>query len=214
MVRLRSIGLVAAVVVGLSGCAAQPTASPAPPSPSSDPHPGAPAVVEITADGFRVLDAAGTELDEIALGDDYQPVVAALSDAIGAEPVVSEWTLEDSCKAGTYYTWDDKVWVFFYEDQRLPPFPRTELTVIAQTEGQVAFRADAGFAVGSDAAPLTAGLPADQVSTENGAFVWDKLADVVDGGGETRAFGAAAIVQDGAVSALMPKATILSGYGC
>jgi hypothetical protein len=170
-------------------------------------------VIEITAAGFRVLDADGIELGSQIIGDDAAPAVAALTEAIGAEPEVITETLDTGCVAGTYYLWDDAITLFAFDPPRRDDLTQTELTVRSADVGSLAIRTDAGFAVGDDGRAYAAGLPADQVSEQTGSFVWEKSGEI-DNGGAMIAYGGVAFTDfdSGVVTSLLTPGTALSGY--
>jgi hypothetical protein len=220
MVRLRRALVVAVLLVGVAGCAADPVPAPEPEetqtvTPTAEPQPGPPSLLEITAEGFRVLDAEGAELAAHVIGDDPAPAVAVLTEAIGGAPTVTTYTLDTGCVGGTSYDWGEAISLFAYDPPRREDFPQTELWVRAAQAGSLSVQTDAGFGIGDDGRAVAAGLPADQVNiTQNGAFVWDKTGDVDSGGGAPLAFGGAAFtdLDSGVITDLITPGTILSGY--
>lgn len=202
------VGAIAAVLVlTLAGC----TEPPAPVAPSPDPSHGPAAAIELTADGFTVLDADGLVVEGVVMEDDPAVALEVLEEVLGVEPVVDEVTSDNACITGTSYMFDDGIQVFAYDPPR-EALPQTEVLIHSGSAGGLELRADAGFQVGDASEELVADLPEDQLG-ESGDFVWT-TSRRIDLAGESYAVGGAAFIDPdtGQITVMIAPATVLSGY--
>jgi len=109
------------LAVGLSGCTT-PTAEPAPVAETSSPSPSVTAEPQATA-----IVVGGTEMsiefdddssETLAYSSDPEAAVAALTEAFGAEPVVTDVPEKSCAAAETTNAWDD--FVLFRDSGYLP----------------------------------------------------------------------------------------------
>lgn len=167
MLRLTFIALAA---VALAGCAATPAAPATPPpsgtpaASSATPEPAEPETAEIVVDGsgFSLVDTHGSTTFTHVWADEVAPAVAALTDAFGADPVMS---LRDG-SGGHYADFDLYTWGDFtlgdavdLEKPRADYFLPSLVEVVAPEVEGIAVRSASGPTVGSPVSEVAAITP-------------------------------------------------------
>ncbi|MFE6967388.1 hypothetical protein ACFVAJ_20085 [Agromyces sp. NPDC057679] len=168
--RMLRLTLIAAAAVALAGCAATapapatPAPSETPAASSSPPEPAEPETAEIVVDGggFSLVDAEGSTTFTHVWVDEVAPAVAALTDAFGADPVMS---LRDG-SGGHYADFDLYTWGDFtlgdavgLEGSRADYFLPSLVEVAAPEIEGVAVRSASGPTVGSPVSEVAAVAP-------------------------------------------------------
>lgn len=152
-----------ALALSLAGCASTgPAAAPNPTAESPAPEAGAPvsaaARIVISSAGFTILAEDGTELGAYGYFDaDSAPAIAALTDAFGAEPAVTQAPAKNQTDVVDTHDWSGFALI---DPSTAPSFPVTSnfrVLVSVEQSGGVAIQTADGVSVGmpsSDVAPL------------------------------------------------------------
>jgi len=170
--RLRVLPALVAGLLLLVGCAPQaaaPSASPTTPAaasstPTATPEPVASRVV-IGADTVEILAEDDTVIASSRYFDPASSLVAALTDAFGADPVVSADPGGNETAPGTRYTWGGVAVVERDIEQSEPYEPATIVYVESAEESGVRVEAVGGYAVGEDTDAVAAEVSAAEGAT-------------------------------------------------
>jgi len=160
--RLRVLPALVAGLLLLVGCAPQaaaPSASPTTTATSSTPT-AAPAPVAsrvvIGAENVEVVAEDDTLITSVRYFDPTASLVAALTAAFGADPVVSADPGGNETPPGTRYTWGGVAVVEREVEQSEPYNPATVLFVESAEESGVRIEVVGGYAVGDDTEAMAA----------------------------------------------------------
>ncbi|MFF2494744.1 hypothetical protein [Agromyces sp. NPDC058064] len=220
MLRLTLIALAAAALAGCAATAPAPATTPSPAeSPvesSSTPEPAEPETAEIVVDGsgFSLVDADGATTFTHLWPDEVAPAVAALTEAFGADPVMS---LRDG-SGGHYADFDLYTWGDFtlgdavgLEKPRADYFLPSLVEVAAPEIEGIAVRSASGPTVGSPVSEVVLVTPLVHDGSDYRVDPVDpSLVPPTPGGETTDMVGLQA--DDGDTTIIMLKAPMLSYY--
>lgn len=192
MVVIAWLGIAALALVGCSQLAesnAQPSQTNSPttqsPTATESPAPAAAASIVLSVAAIQIADGSGAVMSEHGYFESTAEVVAALTDALGTQPIVSSYDGHGDSPSGTSYDWGgfeirDGEW-----PTEAPYYPEFSVFLTAATVGGLAFSTSDGVSVGDSLSAVAAAHPAHVQSYEDGPveLEWTELPKFPEGNG-------------------------------
>lgn len=176
------IGLSIAAIA-LAGCSpiAEPkeqtsqTRSPETPPPTAveSPAPAAAASIVLSASTIQIIDSVGVVMSEHNYFEPTAGVVEALTEALGSEPIVTEYDARAESAGGTFYDWGgftlrDGGWT-----AEAPHYTEFDVILTAATVGGLTLSTNDGVSVGDSFSAVAAANPDHVESYAGGGLSLD-----------------------------------------
>ena len=221
------IWLVAAALLVLNGCAAQPSPSAPVSSPSAPltatptPAKSPPSALVLSSGAIAVIDASGNVLDRVAFDRPVSEVLELIEGTLGQAPAVTQ-AAEDECTDArdvTYYSWQDYSLTVTHESQpaSLASWRKAgayRIAFGAASVGEIELLGNDSLSVGDDGTALVASLPEDYIDQIAESAVWA----VTEAGGSysntqrSGEWGLGAIVDNGIVTHWVSPGYVFDTY--